>query len=175
MRPYDQVITKIFYFFRSKIWISTFFIRIKHLILETPKYETLCFFTSEEFVWCLLDDSVKVESVDRVASGVDRLRPKPFRNLVLMVLAISIRVVFSLQHYFIVVCWERRTHAWFSPPQEILQFEHFLNFVPFSLLIFSILNPNSFWARLKNLFRVPWVSDFFCKRKPKWSENNHPQ
>jgi hypothetical protein len=33
-----------------------------------------------------------------------------------------------------------------------------------SLLIFLILDPKSFWARLKNLFKVSWLCDFSCKK-----------
>jgi hypothetical protein len=40
-------------------------------------------FTGEEFIRCLLEDSVKVEPVDGVAGGVNRLSPKPVRSFVL--------------------------------------------------------------------------------------------
>jgi hypothetical protein len=41
-------------------------------------------FTSEEFIGCLLEDLVKVEAVDGVASGVDCFHPKLIRSLVLI-------------------------------------------------------------------------------------------
>jgi hypothetical protein len=54
---------------------------------DTPKnskIRNVGLFTSEEFIQCFLEDLVKVETVDGVASGVNRLRPKPFRCLVLI-------------------------------------------------------------------------------------------
>jgi hypothetical protein len=41
-------------------------------------------FTGEEFIRCLLEDLVKVETVDGVASGVDCFRPKLVQSLVLI-------------------------------------------------------------------------------------------
>jgi hypothetical protein len=60
---------------------------------------------------------VKVEPVDGVGGGVNRLSPKPVRSLVFIKHGSS-----SPLHYFVEVCREKRTHACCLRPQEILLF-----------------------------------------------------
>jgi hypothetical protein len=77
-------------------------------------------------------------------------------------------------HYFVVVCREKRTHAWCPHPQE-------------SLLFVSSWTPSHCrflfsWSLIRTHFelisRIPLrflgFEIFPAKRTPKWSENNHP-
>jgi hypothetical protein len=75
---------KEFYSFRSKFRISTFLNKNKAFAPKNYKIRNVGLFTSQEFIRCFLEDSMKVESVDGVAGGVNRLRPKPIRCLVLI-------------------------------------------------------------------------------------------
>jgi hypothetical protein len=75
---------KAFYRFRSKFRISTSLKKNKVFNPKNSKIKNIGLFTGEEFIRCFLEDSVKVESVDALASGVNRLRPKLIRCLVLI-------------------------------------------------------------------------------------------
>jgi hypothetical protein len=68
----------------SKFRISTSFNKNKEFAPKNSKIRNNGLFTSEEFIRCFLEDSVKVEMVDGVASGVNRFRPKLIHCFVLI-------------------------------------------------------------------------------------------
>jgi hypothetical protein len=70
------------YSLRSKFRFSTSFNKNKTFATKDSKILNIGLFTGEEFIRCLLEDSVQVEPVDGVAGSVNRLSPKPVRSLV---------------------------------------------------------------------------------------------
>jgi hypothetical protein len=64
--------------------MSNSFNKNKAFAPKNSKIRNIGLFTSEEFIRCFLEDSVKVELVDGVPSGVNRLRQKPIWCLVLI-------------------------------------------------------------------------------------------
>jgi hypothetical protein len=84
-------------------------------------------FYHEEFVGCLLEDSVKIESVDGVASGVDCLCPKPIGGFVVLMHGsrhVPKSSILPLYNTILLWCVGRRELMLDPPPpQESFQFE----------------------------------------------------
>jgi hypothetical protein len=90
---------------------------------------------------------VKVKSIDGVAGDVNRLRPKPVRCLVLIKHGpchIQQSSIFSLHYTILLRGVGRRELMLDALLLKNPSICEFLNSVPLSLLIFLILNPNSF-------------------------------
>jgi hypothetical protein len=65
---------KAFYSLGSKFRFSTFFNKNKTFATKDSKIRNIGLFTGEEFIRCLLEDSVKIKMVDGVASRWEFIR-----------------------------------------------------------------------------------------------------
>jgi hypothetical protein len=90
---------------------------------------------------------VKIESIDGVAGGVNRLRPKLIRCLVLIKHGschIQISSILPLHYTILLRCVGEENSCLMPSSSRNPSIYEFLNSVPLSLLIFLIINLNSF-------------------------------